>query len=336
MTHWQGRSHARVLLALLLLSLLAVTAWRATFHAVAPAGASTANAMTAVRIDGGLRLSISVPRWRFFRDELVPVTLVLSNRSGGPIQYAGQAGSGFAALCYGSVLNVTMTRDGQYISPRAVMGIMPSCPAPLHPYTLLAEGKSLRLVVLLAPPVSGLLTLTTQAQFAPSQRMESPGLLPSSHALHALRHIFPGLFRSAHAPFAAGWPSLTITVSPHIPPGRTLLLARHGHSAVVRGDPHALRRLMAQESSEWIMPQGTCATGAPVWSPLSGPVVHDLSCPGTEAHEKWQVLVGAPGYAVTGAVYCFNPVTSRTFGGMLGFGGETSPPCTQRIVERPA
>jgi hypothetical protein len=291
--------------------------------------------MTAVGFDGGLRLSISVPRWGFFRDELVPVTLVLINLSGGPIQYVGQAGSGFASLCYGSPLNVIMMRNGQYISPRSVLGIMPSCPAPLHPFTTLGSGKSLQLVVPLALSASGRLMLTAQALFAPGQRVESSGLLTSSHILDGLRHLFPGLFRSAHVPFSVGWPSLAITVSPRIPLERTLRLVRRGHSVIVRGDAHALRHLMLQESSEWITPQGGCAAGAPVWSSLPGDMIQDLSCAAGEPHEKWQVLVGAPGYAVTGAVYCFDPVPSMTFGVKSGFPLETQPPCTEHILGSP-
>ena len=85
--------------------------------------------MTAGRVDGGLHLSSSVPRWRFFRDELIPVTLALVNRSGRPIQYAGQAGSSSATICYGSPLNITLMRHGQDISPRTVMGILrPAAP----------------------------------------------------------------------------------------------------------------------------------------------------------------------------------------------------------------
>ena len=334
MPHW-GHSRGKVQThALLVAVALSLMARYSTFHRIAHTGASPA--LIAVRVDGGLRLSISVPRWRFFRDELVPVTLTLVNRSGGPIQYMGQTGSTFASLCYGSPLNATLMQDGQYISPRTVMGIMPSCPAPLHPYTTLAEGQSLRVVMLLALPASGELTLTASAEFAPGQRVESRGLLSTGTMLDALHPLLPGLFGSIHTPFAAGWPGLAITVSSQIPPGRMLHLMRRGHRVQVYSDPRALRHLMVQESSAWAIPHGECAEGVPVWSPLSGAVALDLSCPGAELQEKWQLLVGAPGYAATGAVYCFNPGPGMVFGGVAGGPRVTQPPCTERIVDNGA
>lgn len=306
---WRGRLTRRELPALLVAAALSLMAWRTACRLGAQADASSF--ITAVRVDDGLSLSISVPRWRFFGDELAPVTLTLVNRSGGPIQYMGQIGSGFATICYGSPLNASLMQDGQSINPVTVMGIWPSCPPPRQPYNTLAEGKSLRVVVPLALPVSRRLVLTAQAEFAPGQRVESRGLLPIGTVLDPLRRLFPGLFESIHAPFATGWPSLAITVSQDIPTGRTLRLARHGHSVRVYGEPDALRHLMVQESSAWAVAQGECAEGAPVWSPLSGAVAQDLSCPGAESQEKWQVLIGAPGYAVTGAVYCFNLLRFR-------------------------
>jgi hypothetical protein len=70
------------LLGLLLLTLLTVTARRMTNHTTA------ADALSVARDDGGLHLSLSVPRGPYFRDELLPVTLVLANNSGRPIPYA--------------------------------------------------------------------------------------------------------------------------------------------------------------------------------------------------------------------------------------------------------
>jgi hypothetical protein len=45
------------------------------------------------------------------------------------------------------------------------------------------------------------------------------------------------------------------------------------------------------------------------------------------------VLVGAPGYAIAGAVYCFNPVPGMVFGGIPGSPQPALPRCTERVRE---
>ncbi len=203
---------------------------------------------------------------------------------------------------------------------------MPSCPAYHLVSQPLAPGKTLRLATFVGLPLAGSLALTGQASFAPDARVLSPGLFsaPSGGALSALRRIVPGLFRSQHAPFAAGWPVLTMRVSPRVPVGRMLRIVRHGraiyvyvpHNGYSSGRPPL--PLLTQQAAMDVLGTGTCETaGAGVWSPLAGGVVQDQDSGcggGPGGSEKWQVLAGAPGYVIAGAVYCFNPTPSMVFG----------------------
>jgi hypothetical protein len=76
-------------------------------------------------------------------------------------------------------------------------------------------------------------------------------------------------------------------------------------------------------------------TGSGDWQPLPGAVLSDaafkamLNCNGSRSGEKWQVDVGAPGYAVASNVYCFGHPPDALFGGRPGFGGPMGPPCTE-------
>jgi hypothetical protein len=317
------------LAGLVVLALLIVAARRVTERASPPPYTATAPAVGVVRADDGLRLSFSVPRGPYFRDELLPVTLVLANNSGRPIPLAGTY---FLGSCQLSPLDVTMTSGGRYLPPVAI-NFSPQCPRPRQPSTLLSAGKSLRARILLGLPTSGLLTLTGQAFFAPNARVISPGLLAPSARLDLLRHIVPGLFRSSHAPFASGWPHLTIWVMPHAPAERTLRLVRRGHVVYVQGYRHTLPPLVVEQLETDVEPQGTCEAALTSWTPLAGNALalQEAACEDSSGRHKWQVLVGAPGYAIASAVYCFNPVPSVVFGGISGSPQPALPPCTERV-----
>ncbi len=295
-------------------------------HAVGP-GASPGGApggLAAVtRDDGGVRLTLSTLPGPYFTGELLPVTLTLTNNSGTTVSYVGTLPSG---LCTDPALDVRLSSGGQDISPLAVVSPMPSCPyIPLtaHP---LAPSKTLRLATYVGLPGAGLFALKGTASFAPGARVLSPGLFPppSVGALSALQRIVPGIFRSEHPPFAAGWPVLTMRVSPRVPVGRTLRIALHGRTVYVYA-PGAGRSggrpplpLLAQQAAMDVLGTGTCETaGAGVWSPLTSGVAQDQDSgcgDGPGGSEKWQVLAGAPGYAIADAVYCFNPTPSMVFG----------------------
>jgi hypothetical protein len=316
--------------ALVILALLAATAWRMTERASAPPDTAAAHAVGVAHADDGLQLSLSVARGPYFRDELLPVTLVLANNSGRPIPYAVMLP--FLSSCQPSPLAVTMSSGGQYLPPVAIR-FSPSCPRPRQPSTMLAAGKSLRARILLGLPTSGHLTLTGQAFFPPNARVVSPGLLAPSARFDLLRHIFPGLFRSSHAPFASGWPNLAIWVMPHAPADRMLRPVRRGHVVYVQGYRHTLPSLLVEQLEADVGPQETCYSALTPWTPLAGDALQEATCPDSGDHQKWQVLVGAPGYAIASAVYCFNPVPSIVFGGIPGSPQPTLPPCTERVRE---
>jgi hypothetical protein len=310
------RSLGIALTGLVVLALLMVAARRITERASTPPDTAAAHAVGVARDDDGLRLSLSVPRGPYFRDELLPVALTLTNNSGRPIPYAVTY---LLRSCQPSPLDVTISSGGQYLNPVAI-GFSPSCPAPRQPSTMLPVGKSLRARILLGLPTSGHLTLTGQAFFPPNARVVSPGLLAPSARLDLLRRIFPGLFRSRHAPFASGWPDRTIWVMPQAPADRVLRLVRRGHVVYVQGYRHTLPSLLVEQLETDVEPQETCYSAVTPWTPLAGDTLQEATCQDSGGHQKWQVLVGAPGYAIAGAVYCFNPTRSVVLGGITGPG----------------
>jgi hypothetical protein len=324
------RSLGTALAGLVVLALLMVAARRVTERASIAPYTATAPTLGVVRVDDGLRLSLSVPRGPYFRNELLPVTLALTNSSGRPIPY--EVRLPFLASCQPSPLAVTISSGGQYLNPVAI-NFSPHCPPPRQPSTLLAAGKSLRVRILLGLPTSGHLTLTGQAFFPQNVRVVSPGLLAPSARSDLLRHILPGLFRSSHAPFASGWPHLTIWVMPHAPADRTLRLVRRGHVVYVQGYRHRLPPLVVEQLASDVQPQEMCESAVTPWTPLAGNALalQEAACEDSSGRQKWQVLVGAPGYAIASAVYCFNPVPSVVFGGISGSPQPALPPCTERV-----
>jgi hypothetical protein len=284
---------------------------------------SPAQGVSAVRNDQGLQLALSVPRGPYFRTELLPVTLVLTNNSGTPIPYLGSLPGG---ACSYPTLEVRLASGSQDVGPLSLSFAI-SCPSmPAVPHTL-RPGRSLRLTTMLGLPTGGRLTLTALAHFLPGAGLPSPGLPDPGGHLAWLHHLVPALFASRHAPFASGWPSLTLRVAATVPPGRLLHLVRHGHTVVVF--PHPSAPVFSQEMAVSVDGQGTCLMELPWWWPLRAGTLADNRCGG--AHEKWQVLVGAPGYAIASAVYCFDPVPSMVFGGVRGAPQGMGPRCTERV-----
>jgi hypothetical protein len=330
--HRLKRVLGTALAGLVVLALLMVAARRVTERASTLPDTAVAPTVGVVRADDGLRLSLSVPRGPYFREELLPVTLVLANNSGRPIPIPYAVRLPFRGPCQPSPLAVTISRGGRYLPPVAIsFSPSPSCPAPRQPSTMLPAGKSLRARILLGLPTSGHLTLTGKAFFAPNARVVSPGLPAPSARLDLLRHILPGLFRSSHTPFASGWPNLTIWVMPHVPADRTLRLVRHGHVVYVQGYRHRLPPLVVEQLVADVELQETCYSAVTPWAPLAGDTLQEAGCSDSGEHQKWQVLVGAPGYAIAGAVYCFNPVPGIVFGGIPGSSQPALPSCTERV-----
>jgi hypothetical protein len=312
------------LLVVLSLTMLAITAGRATLSSRASTRLSPVQGVRAVRNDQGLQLALSVPRGPYFRTELLPVTLVLTNNSGTPIRYLGSLAP---SACTYSALDVRLTSGGQDVGPLSLPLFM-RCPLmPMIPHTL-RPGRSLRLTTMLGLPIGGRFTLTAIAHFLPGAGLTSPGLPDPGGQLAWLQHLVPALFASRHAPFASGWPSLTLRVAATVPPGRLLHLIRHGHTVVVFPRPSA--PVFGQEMAVSVDGQETCLAGLPWWRPLPVGTLADRRCGGAHENEKWQVLVGAPGYAIASAVYCFDSVPGIVFAGVQGAPQGMGPRCTER------
>jgi hypothetical protein len=308
------------------LTLLAITVGRATLSSRASTRLSPVPGVRAVRTDQGLQLALSVPRGPYFRGELLPVTLVLTNNSGTPIRYLGSLTS---RVCTYPALDVRLASGGQGVSP-LFLQFVHSCPLiPMVPHTL-RPGRSLRLTTMLGLPTGGRFTLTAVAHFPPSAGLTSAGLPDPGGQLAWLHHLVPALFASRHAPFASGWPSLTLRVAATVPPGRVLHLVRHDHTVTVFPRPSA--PVFGQEMAISLEAQGACLTGLPWWRSMPVGTLADRRCGGM--HEKWQVLVGTPGYAIASAVYCFDPVPSMVFGGVQGAPQGMGPRCTERVYAR--
>lgn len=325
---WDRHVYRWAAVGVIALALCCAVAWPVVRRPMMTQGVAGAGPVGAVRQEGGLRFALSLPRGPYFRDELLPVTLTLTNDSGAPIPYSGALSPG---PCRSMALNAALIGNGQYMSPFPA-GFYPpaySCLAiPLNAAgTPLRPGASLHMRVLLALPAAGRLTVTGQASFPRGARIAAGGPLAAGGWWGGLRSFVPGLFRSYHAPFAAGGPSITIGVAPRAPAGRMLRLALHGRTAYLQGYvgvPHPMFMDTAADGDEL----GMSMTGTPIWTPLASAGLHD---PWGSAHEKWQVLVGAPGYAIASAVYCFNPAPSLVFGGVPGSPRTPPPPCTQTI-----
>ncbi len=85
-------------------------------------------AQVASRVDNGLELRLSIPPGPYFRTELLPVTLTLTNHSASPVAYAGSLPPN---ACHDYALWVTITHHGDYLDP---------VPAPVFARVLNAEG----------------------------------------------------------------------------------------------------------------------------------------------------------------------------------------------------
>lgn len=309
------------------LALVAIALWGAAALVPAPTGASSKGTVSALRDDGGLRLALALPPGPYFRDELLPVTVTLTNNTAKPIQYLGAPNAG---PCGVNALDGVLMDGNQYVAPLSTDSPLPSCRPPRLTPTTLKPGGMLRTRVLLGLPVAGRLTVTGRASFPPTMRVASSGLIEPGGPLAPLRPAFPALFRSDHVPFAGGWPRITVDVGTRIPPDKTLYLARYGHTVYLRSrwGQTGVRILqpVAQQAAVSATAQGEAWALASPWASLTPTGLTD---PGDGGSEKWEVLAGAPGYAIAHAVYCYNPASNAVFGGVPGSPRYSVARCTE-------
>lgn len=306
------------LLTLLVAALVAVWVGSHAQHA-----SRRALAMAAQRTDGGIALRLSVPAGPYFHDELLPVTLTLANHSGRAIDYLGTMHPSF---CVTPVFMLTLAHAGSWLTPYPYLTTM-SCPIIPPKFNTLPPGRSVSQTRFTWLHGAGRLTLSVQAAFPPDLLVHSAGLLPSGSGPAWLRAHAGWLYSSSHPPFAAGWPSLTISVGAHTRPA-PLRLIRHGHRVTVVAPPRA-GPLVLQQAADCENDQAYTGSSTPDWVWAVAHTIVDAGCPGFDAtSEKWSVTVGMHGYSVVTASYCFNPDAGPIF--VAGRGLPASAGCTER------
>jgi len=256
---------------------------------------------SATRDDCGLRLTIGLPPGPYFRRELLPVALTVVNRGIRPLEYA--------TSCLGPLFYVSLLGGRGELWPVGLIDFIGCGPSPLS-RQLLPPGGSLVFRTLIGLPVAG--RIVVEGQFVPE-----------------LTHAGLATY------FATGWPGVAIIVAAKTPTGRTLAVTRRGHSVYLAGYPASSPPAVGEEATAFVEPPtGACLPGGTLrWLPLRGGSLHDDGCRPDEHQEQWRVLIGAPGYAIFSATYCFNPVPSMVFGGLDGTPFMRNSGCTEVIHE---
>jgi len=256
---------------------------------------------SATRDDCGLRLTIGLPPGPYFRSELLPVALTVVNRGTRAVSYL--------TSCFGPLFDVSLVGERGGVLPLEIHAYR-GCGFDQLPSHALLPGGSLVFRTLIGLPVAG--RIVVEGQFVPE-----------------LTHAGLATY------FAAGWPGVAITAAARTPTGRTLAVIRRGHSVYLAGYPASLPPAAGEEATAFVEPPtGACLPGALArWSPLRGGSLHDDGCRPDEHQEQWRVLIGAPGYAIFSATYCFNPVPSMVFGGLDGTPFMRDAGCTEVIHE---
>jgi len=214
---------------------------------------------------GHVVMSLRIGAGPYFLSELLPVHVSLRNASHRSLAYIGWP----TDIPCVPALSVSVVGGAPpfYVLPSL---LVPSCPgSPLH---WLAPGQTLTAALLIPLTVSGRVTLVAQTYVPTASQSE----------LSALK---------------GRWPSLTITINAHIPPNRTFRLRHHDSLVAVSSPPGARPHLLYQ----YQVASPVDSTGNFVWQPLSSGVIHDPR--DARWGGQWLVMVSAPGYAITTAVY---------------------------------
>ena len=256
---------------------------------------------SATRDDRGLRLTIGLPPGPYFRSELLPVALTVVNRGIRPLEYA--------TSCLGPLFYVSLLGGRGGLWPVGLIDFIGCGPSPLS-RQLLRQGGSLVFRTLIGLPVAG--RIVVEGQFVPE-----------------LTHAGLATY------FVAAQPSVAIIAAAKPPTGRTLAVTRRGHSVYLAGYLVSSPPAVGEEATAFVEPPtGACLPGGTLrWLPLRGGSLHDDGCRPDEHQEQWRVLIGAPGYAIFSATYCFNPVPSMVFGGLNGTPFMRDAGCTEVIHE---
>jgi len=228
-----------------------------------PSSASVSTTVAA----GHVVMSLWTGTGPYFLSELLPVHVSLRNTSHRSLAYIGWPTD---TPCVPALsVSVVGGSPPLYVLPSL---LVPSCPgSPLH---WLAPGQTLTVALLIPLTASGHVTLVAQTYVPTASRSD----------LSALKGRWPSL-------------TITITINAHIPPNRTFRLHHYDSLVAVSSPPGARPHLLYQYQVASLVD----STGNFVWEPLSSGVVHDTR--DASWGGQWLVMVSAPGYAITTAVY---------------------------------
>ena len=238
------------------------------------------NGPTATAEVKGIAMSLRLtPAGPYFLSELIAVDVSLTNHTHTSVHLDGPSQAG---PC-GSALGVEMTGGGppHYELPNATTH---SCP--WMGGTTVKPGQTLTIRQLLPLTESGNITLTGATKFLTATIEQGQRVITAT----------PG-------PLDGHWPTIRLTVDPHIPANRALSLHRESSLVYVTAPLAAhghLLYLFNLTCSDQNGP-GSTWTGNFVWEPLLGGVVHQPGCPGVRP--RWTISVSAVGYAIASGSY---------------------------------
>jgi len=261
-----------ILVVMCLLIVLGSTAAKAAgndSHRVA--GGATMAPISITRRSNGLVMSVDISPGPYFVSELISVQVTLSNQSPKAIWYQGVTTANIRTPSEGRTAFFLHFSGGS--PPHFVMSPFLQNGGGQVGLTKLPPGTTIHMIF-----------------FAPLPSSGSPALVAQAH----LYDRGPGIGNYFPPPmqvFAAGWPSLPLTVSSRVPTNRALRL----HAAATHVDvivPHgSLPQLLYQQTSRC----GNLQTGTSDWTAVPSSGVSLSDCP--YAASTAQVIVSALGYA---------------------------------------
>jgi hypothetical protein len=229
----------------------------------------------------GLRMSLTLPPAPFFLSQLLPVRVALHNDSSGSVTYHGYPDP----VPGKSALLVTIS-GGQ--PPLFTLPWYPPFSGPRPPDGRLDAGATLDMELLMPLTASGMVTLIARVRL--------------DHVTHEA-----GVATATEVqPFPDGWPSVVISVAPQVPADRMLQLQRRGPQVLVTAPRRTSPQLLYQDlltCTDPSAPGHRLLRGTADWRPLPGDGLWEPACPDAGQQKRWQVMVSAPGFAITSAAW---------------------------------
>ena len=230
----------------------------------------------------GLRMSLTLPPAPFFLSQLLPVRVTLHNDSSGSITFHGYPDP----VPGKSALLVTVS-GGQ--PPLFTLPLGSPFHGPRPPDGQLDAGATLDMELLVPLTASGMVTPIAWARLV-------------DHVTHEAGVVTATELQ----PFPDGWPSVVIPVAPQIPADRLLQLQRRGAQVLVTAPRGTSPQLLYQDlltCTDPSVPGHRTLRGMGDWRPLPADGLWEPVCPDTGQQKRWQVMVSAPGFAITSAAW---------------------------------